>query len=120
MAAIAAGFWNVGAWMISPFVGIEVGLITIAVYLVSRRARDYEALVIEDDLVKIVRREGRRESCFEFQRYWTKVFLKTDERAWYPSRLYIGSHGRMIEVGASMNDEARRELARDLKKVMRI
>lgn len=119
MAVIAVGFWNVGAWMISPFVGLELGAITIAICLVCRRARDYELLVIEDDRVKIVRHEGRRESCFEFQRYWTRVSLTIDERAWYPSRLLIGSHGKMIEVGAYMNEAARRELARDLKEVMR-
>jgi len=117
--SLGIGFAIVGAWMVLPFMGLEIAVVAAAFYFLFRHAGDYELVIVDDSRLKVVRRQGGLEVCDEFQRYWAKVFLAPGAGGWYPSRLRVGSHGRLVEVGAAMSEEARQTLARDLKTVIR-
>ena len=54
-----------------------------------------------------------------FHPYWTKVRLEQSRHRGWPERLLIGSHGREIEIGAFLNDDERRELARRITDLVR-
>lgn len=54
-----------------------------------------------------------------FHPYWTKVRLERARHRGWPARLMIGSHGREIEIGAFLNDEERRDLARKITDLVR-
>ncbi len=84
-----------------------------------RHADDHELVIVDDSRLKIVRRAGGVEFHDEFQRYWARVFLARNSLGWYPSRLLVGSHGRVVEVGAAVSEEARKALAADLKNAVR-
>ncbi|MHB1585528.1 MAG: DUF2244 domain-containing protein [Acidiferrobacteraceae bacterium] len=107
-----------GAWLVLPFGGLEIAAIGTILYLLSRHARDYELVVVDERHLKVLKRLGKRRSRYEFQRYWTKVSLRTDASGWYPSRLLVGSHGRFVEVGKWMGEDQRRVFARDLKRII--
>ncbi len=115
---IGVGFLMRGAWLVLPFAGLEIAVIGIIIYFMSRHARDYELVVVDERYLKVLRRIGTRRSRHEFQRYWTKVSLRTDASGWYPSRLLVGSHGRFVEIGRWMEEEQRRLFARDLKQII--
>ena len=42
-----------------------------------------------------------------------------DPRGWYPSRLYIGSHGRFAEIGQALVESERVCLAEELEELIR-
>jgi len=117
--SLGIGFAIVGAWMVLPFMGLEIVVVAAVFYFLFQHAGDYELVIIDDNRLKVVRRRGGLEVCDEFQRYWAKVFLASNAGGWYPSRLLVGSHGRMVEVGAAMSEEARQALAGDLRNIMR-
>ena len=115
---IGVAFFLKGAWLVLPFAGLEILVIGVVLYLLSRHHRDYELVVIDDQYLKITRQMGPHQSYHQFQRYWAKVLLRSDQADWYPSRLLVGSHGRFVEIAASMDEDNRRALAQDLKQII--
>lgn len=117
--AIGLGFSALGAWLVLPFAGLEIAVVGAALTLVARQRGDYELVVVDDDRLHVVRRARGRRECVELQRYWARVALARGNYGWYPSRLLIKSHGRAVEVGAWMNEEAREVFAHELAAAMR-
>ena len=117
--AIGVGFSAIGAWLVLPFAGLETLVVGAALVLVARQRGDYELVVVDKERVHIVRRARGHRECVQLQRYWARVSLARGIYGWYPSRLLIKSHGRAVEVGAWMTDEAREALALELAAVMR-
>ncbi len=116
-AIIATGFALAGAWLVAPFAGLEVAVAGMVLYLLYRHAGDYECIDIEGHRVCIARRYGNREVRHDFERYWTRVQLAHSEGL-RPSRLSIGSHGRFVEIGAALDEDARRQLAQRLRRLL--
>ncbi len=116
-AILATGFALAGAWLVAPFAGLEVAVAGMVLYLLYRHAGDYERIDIEGQHVRIVQRRGKAETRHDFERYWAQARL---ERAagLQPSRLSVGSHGRFVEIGASLDEDARRQLAQRLRRLL--
>ena len=102
-----------GAWPILPFAGTEMGVLYIAFRYVDRHAADYERVTIRDDSVAVEVREGREVQRFEMNRWWAQVVCDGP-------RFALRSHGREIEVGRHLCEEQRLEMARDLKRELRL
>jgi len=117
LLALAALFWKT-AWTVVPFLFAEMIVIGAVVWLLRRHARDREALVFAGDRVRVRQRVGARESWRELSRYWARVSLEAPRVEHDRSRLYIGSHGRWVEIGACLNEDERRALARELKALL--
>lgn len=116
-AIIATGFALAGAWLVAPFAGLEVAVAGMVLYLLYRHAGDYERIDIEKRHVRIVQRRGKAEARHDFERYWAQARLARGTGL-RPSRLSIGSHGRFVEVGATLEEDARRELAQRLRRLL--
>ncbi len=115
---IGTGFAIVGAWLVLPFMGLEIAVIGAVLWYLHRHADDCEVLVVDEERVRIIQREGGTERRQDFPRYWARARLARAGQGWYPSRLLIGSHGRFVEVAAAMGEEERRALYWRLKRVM--
>ena len=50
--------------------------------------------------------------------YWVRVRLEAGRWPGWPSRLWLGSHGRETEIGAFLNDAERKELAQRLERLL--
>ncbi|BAU48816.1 membrane protein [Sulfurifustis variabilis] len=116
--ALAVLFLNSGAWPVVPFLVAEVAAVGVTLGLLYRHAGDCEVVRLEDDRLEVVQRQGRRETCHRFPRYWARVAVEPGSNAHLPSRLVIRSHGREVEVGAGMTEEARRALAGMLRRAL--
>jgi len=111
---IAVAFAALGAWLILPFAGLEMGVLFLAFRYVDRRAADYERIAIDGDRVRIERLEVGRMARHEFNRCWTRLVVARDG-----GRLALRSHGREIEIGRYRDDAQRRALARELGRRLR-
>jgi uncharacterized membrane protein len=107
-----------GAWPVIPFLGLELVVVGAVFCRMCRRARDCEVLAFEDDRLHIIQHCGNSECRHEFQRYWARVTLDPVRDGWYPPRLVVRSHGREVEIGASLNEDQRTELAQRLRQVL--
>ena len=119
MLVIGVGFSVTGAWMVLPFAGAET-LVVVAVfyYLMQRRGGDRELVVLDGETLSVIKQSRQAESRYEFPRYWTKVSLERYPRGWYPSRLTLRSHGRVVEVGSGIREEDRRVLAEEVRSMI--
>lgn len=107
-----------GFWLVLPFTGLEISLLAVCLYMVSRRISVCEVVIIKDDQVIIERGRRQVEERSVFLRYWTKVALRAPTHQWYASKLIIGSHGKQIEVGQDLIEEERVNLAETLAQLI--
>jgi uncharacterized membrane protein len=111
---IAAAFAVFGAWLILPFAGLEMLVLYLAFRYVERHAADYELIEIDGDRVRVECFDGGNTHREALSRHWAQVVVNRDG-----SRLALRSHGRELEIGRSMNDAQRLELAQALRRRLR-
>ncbi len=114
LTSIGGWFYSQGAWLVLPFAGLEMLAVMAGFYACVRHNNDYELLEIDDVNIRVERCIANREQNFSFQTYWTKVMLEVTE-GWYPSKLWMQSKGRQIELGRWLTDHEREQLAHRLK-----
>jgi len=107
-----------GFWLVLPFTGLEISLLAVCLYMVSRRTSVYEVVTIKDDKIIVERGWRRVEERKVFSRYWATVALRAPAHQWYASKLVIGSHGKQIEVGQYLVEEERVNLAETLAQLI--
>jgi uncharacterized membrane protein len=103
-----------GAWPVTGFGIVEVGLFYLMFRLNYRSARMHERLRLTDDALEVERHEvGGRVRRWAFQPYWLKVEIADPPQT--DSRLVLSSHGRSLAIGAFLSPEERLDLARALR-----
>jgi uncharacterized membrane protein len=111
---IAGGFAAAGAWPIAPFAGLELAILFLAFREMARHEGDCETIVIAGDMVKVETvRAGSRQQM-QFNRHWVQVVVESGSALAVP-RVWLRSHGRLVEVGRHLSEERRLALARELK-----
>ena len=110
---IGIAFCFLGAWLVLPFMGLEVAALAYAFYYVNKHEADYESISIEGDSLVIERCIGQSISQQEINPYWVKV--TQHELANGELHLYLQSHGKEIEVGRYLTRKQRELLAKQLK-----
>jgi uncharacterized membrane protein len=116
---INMGFVFAGAWMVLVFGGLELVVLGAAFWLVYRASQREEIVSINGDELRITKRDHARiTNEWKYLRYWTHVLLEREWKEWYPSRLYIRSKGKSVEIGKCLNNEERKDLAEQLKEVI--
>jgi uncharacterized membrane protein len=116
VALLAVGllFWQLGAWPVIGFCGLEFLLLYGAFRLNSRAARAYERLRLSDDGLEIsrVRPNGTVSRVWRLQPNWLRIDI--DNRPDHDSQLILSSHGQRMVVGSFLAPEERLDLAKAL------
>lgn len=110
---IGIAFCYIGAWLVLPFVGLEIAALAYAFYYVNKHEADYESISIEGDSLLIERCVGESVSQHVINPYWVKV--TQHELPNGELHLYLQSHGKEIEVGRYLTRKQRELLAKQLK-----
>jgi uncharacterized membrane protein len=112
----AMRFVLLGAWIVLPFAILEIGLLAAGFWLYERASRYRELVKISSDNLEVTQESVRSHRTWRFNPHWVKVTLRLDPENWYPSRLFIGSHGEQVEIGACLTNQEREELSKVLKR----
>jgi uncharacterized membrane protein len=113
LLAVACYFFSLGAWLVTPFVGLELLVIGLGLYLQCLSAHQQQIIQIGEETISLSDCKGRQFASFP--RAWLKVVQTRDPKGWYPSRLFIGSHGRFVEIGKNLVESERNKLADNLR-----
>ena len=105
--AVAGYFWQLGAWMVVPFLGAELALLAGAFYVHSLHSARGETIEFDGERVWFRTRAGRT----GFPRAWLQVRLLKSPVGDRPNRLIVGAHGRFMQVGTFLHDRERERLA---------
>ncbi len=107
-------FATFGAWLVLPFAGLELLALALGFYLVHCHSEDYENITIADGNLSIERRNRKKTSRVEFQCYWARVILRDSPDG--GRHLWLRSHGKEVELGQNMSNDARLILAGQLRR----
>jgi uncharacterized membrane protein len=109
-----------GAWPVTGFGIVEVGLFYLMFRLNYRSGRIYERIRLTDDSLDVERREvGGRIRRWQFQPYWLRIDMADPPDT--DSKLLLRSHGRSLAIGAFLSPDERLEFANRLRgEVMRL
>ena len=110
---ISIAFSLAGAWVVFPFAGLELLALAYAFYVIHCHAEDYESITITGDDLAIERRDYKNISRVVFHRYWATVQLRN--APYGEQRLWLRSHGKEVEIGRYMDNDARLQLASQLR-----
>lgn len=103
-----------GYWMILPFVGFEIALLTMVLYWCCWQSTRREVISIDAENVKIEVGRQQAEELHHFQSAWTKVIFYPPKSEVRPGRLVMRSKGKEVEVGAFLSDDERQTLAESI------
>ena len=113
-AALAAVAGNVFA---PGFAILAMWFVAFCFMRIWRKSGAGQIVTITPSTLEVASTKGAQSACFH--PYWTKVRLERGRHRGWPERLLIGSHGREIEIGAFLNDDERRDLARRMTDLLR-
>lgn len=116
---IALSFGALGFWPVIPFAGLELLALGTALYLCARHCHWREVILVGRHTVEVEKGRYRPEERWIFPRAWAQVELQAPVYAQYPSKLFIRSHGRHVELGSFLNEWERCALADDLRRTIR-
>lgn len=109
-----------GAWMILPFVAIELVAVSAAFVCYGRHAADIERIDVAAGQIRVERHDGGRVQCVQIAAPWARIEVAESGRGWMQRvRLFIVAHGKRIEVGRLLPDQRRRGLAQELRLALR-
>lgn len=83
-----------------------------------RQSAIREIITIDSAKIRIERAVTGAEYCHEFYRIWARVDWSGPKRLNEPGRLYLGSHGRRVEIGAFLIEEEKLALAQALRRAL--
>ncbi len=116
---IASAFAAIGMWPILPFAGAEVFVVGIGFYLSARSGQETQVVSIDGETLAVEMGRRQRSQRWVLQRAWTQIHLLPPQIRWYPSRLVLRSHGKVVELGGFLNEQEREQLAGQLQRAMR-
>lgn len=112
-ALLAASQGNVLA---PVFALLELGVVAYCLLRVWRVSSEGQIITLTPSCLQIT---ATRAGSAQFHPYWVQLRLETGRWRGWPSRLLLGSHGRMVEVGKFLNEAERRILAQRLTQLLR-
>ena len=116
-AGTTAMFWWLGAWPVAGFNGVEITTALLLLRHNVRAVRANEVLLLSPSTLRVVRTaaDGSRTER-ELSPSWLQVRL--DDRPGRVPGLFLASHGTQVEVGASLGEPEKLDLARALKEAL--
>lgn len=101
--AIAWSF--VGAWIVLPFAGFEVGLLTILMTKVSRRTYQKQVVTVDESQIKVESGVETPDKTHAFDRHASHLNITEPEHSMDKARLTLTDHKNSLELGAFLNQQ---------------
>ncbi len=120
--AIGIGFAIAGAWLILPFVGLEIAALGVAFVRYARCAADYERIELDRDRLTVEVAEAQRTARYELDPRRAQVVVESGAgygaRVWLSCRLG-GAEEQTLEIGRHLDAASRVDFAAELSRRLR-
>lgn len=115
LAVVALYFTLLGAWVVLPFLGLELLLIWWAFRTSARDGRAFERVRLTRDELTIarVRPSGRGQHHRIAPPHWLRIDLTSQPGG--DNELRLASHGKSLKIGVFLTAEERDQLASALR-----
>lgn len=116
--AFGAAFVLKGAWLVTPFMGLDLGLLAWAFQASKRAGLKSERVTVTPSSLVVEKSPARGpRSRIALNPYWVRVDIA--EPVGHGSQLTLWSHGRGVRLGTFLAPEERAALALELKIALR-
>jgi uncharacterized membrane protein len=112
---IALAWSFMGAWLVLPFAGIELGLFALLMYKVSKFTYSKQVICIGAQKVTIEWGGQRVEQRYEFHRDNLYVNYWEADEGWHLPRISLSQHQQRLEIGTFLNLNDRERLKTQLE-----
>ncbi len=113
--AIGLGFAWRGMWPVLPFAGLEVVVVLGSLYYCVRRTHTQEVLTFSPDMLLFERGVREPRVRRQFQRYFTRIFVRPPPHPWYRKRIALRCRGQELEIGSFLTSEEKDDLVSALR-----
>jgi uncharacterized membrane protein len=107
---IAIAWTFVGAWIVLPFAGLEVGLFAYLMYRVSVYTHTQQIIYISPTKVNIEVGHRKKQTLATMSRAQLDVFYSESENNWELPRIALCTKEQKLEVGDFLNLDDRKKL----------
>jgi uncharacterized membrane protein len=114
---IAGGWTLVGAWIILPFAGLDVGLFAYFMSRVCRQGFAQQIITITDDIVVIEEGIRRREVARTYDRNQLSFEVCETERDWHLPDVVLCLNDYRLNLGEFLNLDDRMVLKETLENI---
>ena len=105
-------------WLVLPFSGLEIILITTCLYLFFRHYNYQEVIRFSHDNLIIERGKDKPEKTWVYQRLWSKFYIH-EQGIYDIPKVCLLSHGKELELGAFLNYDDKQLFIEHLKQITR-
>lgn len=112
---IAISWTFIGAWLVLPFAGLEVGLFAYLMYRVSLYTHTQQIISIDAKLVNIEQGYRKKQTLALIQRSQLDIFYSESENNWELPRFSLCANGQRYEIGNFLNLEDRKRLKEEFE-----
>lgn len=112
---IALAWTFMGAWLVLPFAGLEVGLFALLMYKVSKFTYSKQVITVGREKVIIEWGIKKVEERHEFNRKDLYVYYWEADEGWHLPRISLSQARRKLEIGTFLNQDDREKLKLELE-----
>jgi uncharacterized membrane protein len=113
---IATAWTFVGAWVVLPFAGLELGLFAYLMYRVSRFTYNEQTINIDSEYVTVKFGYRIKKTQATFERKLVDIYYSESDNNWELPKIALCSKHQKLLVGEFLNLEDRVLLRDDLQK----
>lgn len=100
---VAMGMASVGAWVVLPFVGLELAALAIAIYVTARACQRQEVLTITAEELHLEKGIYRKQAEWHLPRPYAWVRLNAPPNPFAPPRLFLVHRNVEISLASFLN-----------------
>jgi len=118
---VAGSYALLAAWrgnVFAPvFAALELALVSWSMAWVWKASSAGQIITLTPTQLDIAATSGKESQ--HFHPYWVQVRLEPGRWRGWPSRLLVGSHGRLVDIGAFLHENERQVLTQRLTELVR-
>ncbi|RDH43220.1 DUF2244 domain-containing protein [Zooshikella ganghwensis] len=100
-----------GAWLVVPFVGLELAALAVGLYITSLQASRWQHIHFNRDTIAIETGRYRLEHSVQVSRAWVVITAVQPSQPGSTGQVWLSCHGQQVRLGAFLNHD-------DLQKLM--
>lgn len=112
LLAVGLAFTLSGFWIVIAFALAEAGVLVLALLHYARHATDHKRVALSDGCLLVERVEAGTLQQVRLDPCWTRIAAPGGQR----SLIRLESRGVTVDIGRFIPDQARREVARELRR----
>lgn len=112
---IGLAFASLGLWIILPFSGIEIIVLIIVMYRVSRNCYRQEVIHLDEQGIRVEQGRHTPVRIWQSDLFWTRLVVKPAVHPGHPRRVVLRGRHDHIEIGTFLNEADKETLIRQLQ-----